>query len=207
MKNHLRLLLLLSLVSYAIGHDIDESGIQISIQSIRMDTDINLVPVSSPNSETNYVMGSLDGFGIEARYAFHSNLALGGGLYTLIGCSIYEPPIDMSCDITNPIKGAHLQLLAGHNLNSDGIFIYTGVRYYWEWNSQASFGEPVIPIGIGFRFAGVSAEIATDLRDPYNDYSYYNIYQSDDPAWLIGDRFGYGAVSGIPIYLTLGYLF
>lgn len=198
---------LLTTINISSAESLWSGDLQVSLQSIYFDATAELSNYSLPSRETDTAIVHLEAKGVTVNYAFNGNVSFGGGLYLIDECGIDESPVAMTCALTEAIRGTHLNLLVGHNLNADGVYVYSGVRYYWEQNSQAEFGTLTVPVGIGFRFLDVSADVTLDLRDFYTDYEYFDIFEPTDSDWFINNEYGEGAITAIPVYFSLGYKF
>jgi len=176
--------------------------------SLRQSTYYGNVHISdNPNrGSTDFVSYTINATGATAHYVFTPYTSIGTSLYSLHICSTSSNEHGVSCSIDEPIFGTSIDLLIGHNMASDGVFIYTGVRYYWEFNEDNFLGAPIIPIGIGFRFKDISAEVSTEFRDEYSDFHSFNIFDEPDSGTVYYNEAS-GIAMAMPIHISIGYLF
>ena len=167
-----------------------------------------VVNVSDSSGEEFGLLGGLRAHGIEAYSVFSTYASFGTGVYSIHSCIEGSQEAPLACQLSESIHGAHISFLVGHNLAHDGVYLYTGARYYWEWNDQASFSSFVIPAGIGFRLMDVSLDISTELREVEQDFDVFGIFSVDDASGysLTSDE-GDVTVDALPFKLTLGYQF
>jgi hypothetical protein len=147
--------------------------------------------VVTETSDSTYALSTLTGKGIKANYVYSPYTSIGGSLYIVNKCVKSE----IDCKFSSKVFGQTIEFLTGYNMRNDGVFIYTGARYYWEANKSSSIGSPVIPLGIGFRYQGIAVEATVELRDDYSDFSSFDILSPGTTS------------DAVPAQFALSYIF
>ena len=179
---------------------------QINIRQTNYDGIAELVRNDGLATSQDYLQFSLKSYGITAHYIYSPFTSIGTSAYIISSCEMQDNSYGASCSINDVIQGTSIDLLTGYNLNKDGIYIYTGVRYYWEFNDNAKLGSPTIPVGLGLRFKNVSAEISIELRDSYSDFDSFDILENSDGNYIFASPYG-ATAEALPIHFSLGYKF
>jgi hypothetical protein len=133
--------------------------------------------------------------GIRISYIYSPYTSMGASLYRAHSCSQNSSDSSAECVDGGTFLGTSLELLTGYNMNKSGVFIYTGVRYYWENSDKSGIGSPTIPIAIGYRYRGVSVETGMEFRDEYSDISDFGIIDTG------------GTAESVPFQFALSYQF
>lgn len=197
---------LLSVVSLVVTSTIalaesDDKNIQFGLSQHHMTTQVS-------TSSGSWLQGSLRGHGLDAYYLYSRYATVGAGYYQIHSCLPETLEGNLTCQVDTPIHGTHLSFLVGYNLDRDGLYIFTGARYYWEWNDKARFGEATIPIGIGFRLVDFSVDVSSELRGDYTDYGAFDIFGVDpDSSYELGSQWSETLVTTLPVKVSLGYQF
>lgn len=164
--------------------------------------DFGVIYSQNFNESSDYIPFSVNGYSLNLRYSYSRWTAIEVEGYSINECYIESNRYGVGCNRGAAVSGGKLGLLTGINMDKQGLYAYSGVRYYRE----GSHGDFVVPLGVGLAVSYLRFDLSIELRDT----QYHDLYDEGfftEPSDS-NTEVGYtGVAVPIPVILEVGIRF